>query len=75
MRFRLRTLLIVLAVGPPIGAWGVGEIAAYLQRLREKQVSDINEPRLLVRPIPPMLPPYPEFTDDPLFPEPTEPTY
>ena len=22
MRYRLRTLLIVLAVGPPLGAWG-----------------------------------------------------
>ena len=32
MRFRLRTLLIVLAIGPLVLAWAWGEYRNYLQR-------------------------------------------
>jgi len=55
MRFRLRTLLIVLAVGPIVGAWGFRAVEEHLRyrRMRD-ELSKISSPpwppRLIVRP-------------------------
>jgi hypothetical protein len=38
MRYRLRTLLILLAVGPPSLAWGWGEYAAWRSRENLRQL-------------------------------------
>ena len=53
MRYRLRTLLILLALGPPALAWGWSEYAAYREqeRMREewqRQAEEIEKlkPRL-----------------------------
>jgi len=43
MRYHLRTLLIVLAVGPPLGAWGYLEIQdRVVWRQQQKALSEIN---------------------------------
>jgi len=45
MRYRLRTLLIVLAVGPMLGAWGWSEYAKRreLERQREAWRREVEE--------------------------------
>ena len=47
MRYRLRTLLIVLAVGPVLGAWGYWEHCKWQererQRLREQEWGEVFE--------------------------------
>lgn len=53
MRYRLRTLLIVLAVGPPAlaGAWLVGKpiVANYLAQQRQKDVwIDFGGPETII---------------------------
>jgi hypothetical protein len=46
MRYRLRTLLIVLAVGPPLGAWGWSEYAKYCERKEELEaLKKLKPPR------------------------------
>jgi hypothetical protein len=43
MRYRLRTLLIVLAVGPALIAWGWSEYLAWHgARMREEQIRSIK---------------------------------
>ena len=42
MQFRLRTLLIVLALGPPVLAWGWSEFNRYQSRERLRQLSEIS---------------------------------
>ena len=37
MRYRLRTLLIVLAVGPVLGAWGWSEYANHRELMRQRE--------------------------------------
>ena len=37
IRYRLRTLLIVLAVGPPLAACGWSEYAKYCERQRQRE--------------------------------------
>lgn len=37
MRFHLRTLLILLAVGPMAGAWGYWQVERYLERQRRTE--------------------------------------
>jgi hypothetical protein len=37
MRYRLRTLLIVLAVGPPLAACGWSEYARHCERERQRE--------------------------------------
>ena len=37
MRYRLRTLLILLALGPPLGAWGYRATEAHLRHRREEE--------------------------------------
>jgi hypothetical protein len=36
MRYRLRTLLILLAVGPPVAAWGWSEYQEHCERVRQE---------------------------------------
>jgi hypothetical protein len=38
MRYRLRTLLILLAMGPMFGAWGYGAIEQRLTRIDDRQM-------------------------------------
>jgi hypothetical protein len=46
MQFRLRTLLIVLAVGPILAAWGYREVDEYLRdrRMGEELIKICNPP-------------------------------
>jgi hypothetical protein len=39
MRYRLRTLLILLAVLPPLLAWGWGEYDKYRERMRRQAIA------------------------------------
>jgi len=41
MQYRLRTLLIVLAVGPIIGAWSYREAESYLERQRKEASNSV----------------------------------
>ena len=45
MRFRLRTLLILLAIGPLILAWGWWEYGKYVERKRLQEAQ--KAPKLL----------------------------
>ena len=59
MRYRLRTLLIVLALGPIVGAWGFRAVEEHVRYRRTRDMRDelskISNPpwpghRLMVRP-------------------------
>jgi hypothetical protein len=51
-RYKLRTLLVVLAIGPPVLAWGWRESTAYQRREAFRAYLEVVRARVLARPAP-----------------------